>query len=119
MKLEINLNDLYFYSYIGVFPQEKTVGNEFNVDLSVIIDVSEDIIKNDDISTIISYADLYEIIREEMQQKYDLLETAALNIRNKILEKWSNIEGGYIKITKLKPPIKSFIGKASIKLNFF
>ena len=37
----IQLNDLRFYAFIGVDPQERKVGNEYSVDLSISTDAGD------------------------------------------------------------------------------
>lgn len=116
MMMEISLENVRFKAFHGVFPEEKIKGNEFIVDLSVEIYWDKKI--PDDLDSTISYADLYEIIREEMEKTSDLIETVATRIKKKITERWEQIQGGFIKITKLHPPIQGFQGVASVKLKF-
>lgn len=118
MNLEILLTGVSFYSYHGVFNQEKELGNEFIVDLSVTIPWGETEI-SDDLNKTVSYADLYEIVKEEMEIPSNLIETVATRIRNRIVSKYNVITEGSIKITKKRPPIPGFFGQTAVQLNFF
>lgn len=118
MEFEIKLSDLQFYAYHGVLPEEEKLGNRFSVDLEIKFPVDNNNAE-DDICNTVSYADLYDIVKEEMEFKSKLLETVALRIRKRICDKWNNISSGKISITKLTPPIPSCIGKATVSLNFF
>ena len=114
--ITISLSDVRFFAYHGVFPQERRVGNEFSVDIDVIIP-EEMIDESDQIKNTVSYADIYDIIKVEMDRPCELLETVLLKIRKRIRDIWPDVKGGKIKITKISPPISGFIGSASVTLD--
>lgn len=116
-EFEINLKDIHFYSYHGVMSQESKVGNEFTVNLSIRIPYSDDILK-DDLEATISYADLYDIVAEEMASPKKLLETVAAQICKRCYEKWDYILGGEITICKSAPPIRGITGQSEVRLFF-
>ena len=117
MEFEISLTDLRFYAYHGVMDEEKAIGNEFRVDLTVVIP-SCDAIEEDKLEHTVSYADLYEIIAETMSKPRNLLEKVALNIVREIKNRFSEIRNGWIRIEKTRPPIQGMLGSASVKLKF-
>lgn len=114
--LEISLLDLRFHSRHGVFPQENTVGNEFSVDVSVT--VPRDLVSGDEISTTVSYADIYGIVKEEMSIPRKLMETIAVAIAGRLQSNWHEIKGGSISITKINPPIAGITGSARVRYDF-
>lgn len=114
--LSIQLSGCRFHSHHGVFPQERNVGNEFVVDASVVIPAER--VCDDSIATSISYADLYEIVKKEMEEPRMLLETVAGRIADRILSKYPEIISGSITICKPAPPISGFSGEAKICLQF-
>lgn len=116
-EVEISLNNLSFFGYHGVLKEERKLGNEFKVDLSVSIPFNEGM-KEDNLESTISYADLYEIVREEMQRPKKLLEKIAIDIIERIQENFAFVTGGYIRIEKVRPPIPEMLGSASVTLKF-
>ena len=117
MEFKISLDDIRFHAFHGVEDFEREFGNEFRVSLSVNLPyVSE--MENDELSHTVSYADLYEIVKEVMATPCKLLETVALKIASKIKTTYPQITGGNISIQKLRPPIKEMLGSASVTLNF-
>lgn len=88
--IEIALSDLHFHARHGVFKQENIVGNEFIVALNVRIPFTDGI-DDDDLDATISYADLYDIIADEMKRPRKLLETVANDICLRICGKWPQI----------------------------
>ena len=117
MEYKICLNNLHFYSFIGVAEEERKIGNEFKVSLTVFIPYSEEIEK-DEIEATVSYADLFEIIKEEMGVKRKLLEKTASEISRHIRQKFPQIKNGEITIEKVHPPIPGMLGSASVSLLF-
>lgn len=115
--LTISVENVKFFAYHGVFEMERVVGNEFEVSLSVEMSMPESL-KDDNLSDTISYADIFQIIRTEMEIPSCLIEHVAYRIVQKIRNKWDQIKKGEIKITKVSPPIEAFTGNASVKINF-
>lgn len=118
MDFEICLNDLRFFAYHGVLEEERKIGNEFIVNLSVRIPFDPQI-DQDDLEATVSYADLYEIIKETMSVPMNLLEKVALEISKKIKYAYpEKVKSGRISIEKVHPPIPGMLGTASVTLNF-
>lgn len=117
MEFEISLNDLRFYAFHGVFEEENKMGNEFRVDLAVTIPY-DDSFEKDQLSEIVSYADLYEIIEKQMKKPSKLLEKVSLSIAKEIKEAFPQILRGKIRIEKVRPPVKGMLGSASVSLKF-
>lgn len=109
----IQLNDLRFYAYIGVDPQERKVGNEYSVDLSITTDADDFV--EEDLTTTISYADVYDIVADEMRQPRLLLESTARIIARRLRSTFPKIEAVGVKITKLAPPIPGINGSAAVE----
>jgi len=74
-----------FFAYHGVAPEEKRLGQTFEVD----IDVSASLkaaATSDDLTASINYSVLFTIAKEEMlRHKYDLIETVAEKIASRVL----------------------------------
>jgi len=75
----IHLNDIRLKGYHGVLPQEKVVGNDYIINLSIAIDLSK-AIESDNLNDTISYAEVFDIVKKTMQVKCDLIEKVAGNI---------------------------------------
>ena len=117
MEFDICLYDLRFYAFHGVFEEEKKTGNEFRVSLKVTLPFKEEVL-NDDIDSTVSYADLYEIIKTEMEKPRNLLEKLAIDIVKRIIENFPEVKKGRIEIEKIHPPIPGMLGTALVALNF-
>jgi 7,8-dihydroneopterin aldolase/epimerase/oxygenase len=109
----IELKQLYFFSFHGLYEEEQKVGGEFSVDLIV-----KYIGGNNDITAIgetINYATLYEIVKKEMNQPRDLLETIAQSIAERIHKAFPIVKEMEICIEKKHPPIIGFAGSVGVR----
>jgi dihydroneopterin aldolase len=109
----IRLEDLHFFSRIGVMEQERVVGNEFRVDIA--FDLPSDDFVDEDLSTTISYADVYDYVSECMNTECLLLETVAKRIGEGLLNKYERIFNIRVKICKLSVPVVNMTGCASVE----
>lgn len=109
----INLNNLRFFARIGVFPQEREVGNDFYVNCSISIDGSK--FEDENLKTTISYADVFSVIKKEMDKESLLLESVAKRIMDSLMAQWSEISEGYVEIIKKAPPIPGIDGNCGVK----
>lgn len=114
---EISLDDIRFFARHGVMEQERILGNEFSVALRIKIPVPAHI-HEDNLEDTISYADIYEIVDQEMKTPRKLLETLSHSIASSIREKWRQIVSLSVSVTKLNPPISGITGSASVTYNF-
>ena len=110
------LNNLSFYSYHGVAPQERIVGNEFTISLKLKVDISKPA-HTDDLNNTVSYADVYEIVKKQMAIPSKLLEHAAMNIVKMLFEEFELIEEINITLLKRNPPMGSDIDSAGVELH--
>ena len=115
MKFYILLENIKMYAYHGVFSQENQVGNFFLLHVKIEVSNCESL-ESDEISDTISYADVYNVLKEQMAIKAKLLEHVGWRIIRSLKEKYANITNIELKITKLSPPIEGVVGNATILL---
>lgn len=111
--LTIELKQLRFFAYHGVYAEERKTGNEFEVNLSVSYEPGNAVI--DDLRETVNYVTLYELLKTEMQNPRDLLETFLMEVATHIHTSFSQIKSIEITITKLHPPIVQFTGTVGVK----
>lgn len=116
MKSYILLENLVFHASHGVMPQEYVVGNVYVVNIKITTDLSKACI-SDNVSDTISYADVFEDIKKEMQIPSKLLENVAYRIMNRLKTKYSQIEHLEVKLSKRNPPMGGQIDFASVLLS--
>lgn len=110
----ICLSNLRFYAYIGLLEHEQRIGNNFTVNVELTIDASP--FREEDLSSSISYADVYEVVKEEMEKKRKLLESVALSISDTIKARWDVVLKSSVSITKEFVPVHGFNGQGTVEL---
>ncbi len=104
------------FGRIGVFDQEREIGNEFVLNIRVRTDA--DHLCEDNVGDTVSYADIYGEVKEVISRPHRLLETVAREIGKNLCARWPEITSGEVSITKSVPPIAGFDGSASVTYFF-
>ncbi len=111
-KITIELNEMCFYAEHGLLNEEAKLGNEYNVTVKLQFDTGEKVISS--IDDTINYVDVFAIVRDQMQQRKNLLETVAMEAAIQLHKKFSRIEKASISIIKTNPPITQFTGNVGV-----
>lgn len=111
----IVLENIQIFAHHGVMEQEAKVGNHFSVSVKLKVDLTK-ASETDNVDDTISYADIYNIIKEEMQQPSKLLEHVAGRIVSHLKMEFPSIEEIEIKLSKLNPPMGAQLDAASVIL---
>ncbi|HOB89123.1 MAG: dihydroneopterin aldolase [Bacillota bacterium] len=99
---KITLRNMVFYGYHGVFEGEKELGQRFEVDVELHMDLSVPG-QTDDLEQGINYVDVYTIVQTIVQERtYDLVEAVAENIAETILDAYSV---DYVVVRVRKPSV--------------
>jgi dihydroneopterin aldolase len=110
--LSIYLQNLRFRSYHGLHSEEKLTGGEFEVNLKVCF--HPPVLPVTSLHDTVNYVSLYALIKNQMEQPAELLETIATELAGQILAQFSLVEEVEISITKLHPPIVGFKGLVKV-----
>ena len=102
--MRIFLNDIQVRARHGVMEQEAVVGGDFLVSVSMDADVDK-AGETDDIADTVNYADIAEVVRQEMAIRSKLLEHVATRIARRLLADFPAARSVTVRITKLCPPI--------------
>lgn len=111
----IFLKDLRFYAYHGVAPQETAIGNEFTVSLRLKTDIFR-AAETDDVEDTVSYADVYEAVKAEMEIPSRLLEHVCGRIVKRLFCDFPAIEEIEIALSKRNPPMGADIASAGVEM---
>src|SRR5437016_517914 len=79
--LTINLNNLRFYSFHGLHEEERVLGNEYEVNVSISIEAKERIVS---LEQTVNYVAVYKIIQQQMEKPNLLLEQVAHELAGQI-----------------------------------
>ncbi len=110
--LSIQLKDLKFKSFHGLYDQEKILGNNFIVNVCVKYLPENDIIKS--LDETINYENIFEIVSQKMATPTELLETLVTEITQQIFDTFQLVNEVEISIAKQNPPIEKFVGNVVV-----
>lgn len=112
----IFLKEIRFFAFHGVAPQETTIGNEFIVSLRLKVDIAR-AAETDEVTDTVSYADVYETVKAEMNIPSKLLEHVCGRIAQRILDDFPTIEEVEIQLSKRNPPMGADIDCAGVEMH--
>ena len=112
----IILQEMRFYAYHGVLPQERVVGGDYTVSVEVDVDVTS-AIEHDVVDVTLNYAELYEVVQHEMLTPSDLLEHLAGRIGKAIMTAFPQVKAVDLIVMKDNPPMGADCKGAGIKLH--
>ena len=112
----ILLEDMRFYGFHGVNPEERVQGQEYLVDLAVEMDLSV-AGRSDRLEDTVSYAHIYRTVRGVMEgEPRNLLEAVAQSITEKILADFP-VDSVSVRVKKPHPPVRgAVIENATVEL---
>lgn len=117
IETTIEVNGLRLFARHGVMPQEREVGNVFEVTVHLTADVAESF-ENDNIDSTVNYAEVVALIKRCMAQPSDLLEHVAARIRREIIACYPEIKAGMVRVAKLTPPIPADMDSVAVVIRW-
>lgn len=111
----IFINDIILHAQHGVLPQEQLTGNDYKVSVSLDYDISK-AINTDNVADTINYAEVYEVIKEEMITPSKLIEHVAGRIAQRLLTQYPSVAAITLRITKLNPPMGAQCQGAGVEI---
>ena len=118
MEIEsyIYLDEVRFYAFHGVMPQETQVGGEFLVSLRVGYPI-QGAMETDDVADTLNYAELFQLVKQQMDIPSKPLEHVAGRIVKAIHEQFPQVSSIHLRITKMNPPMGADAAGAGVELN--
>ena len=105
------------FGFIGVAPQEKIVGNYYEVDAELRFDCSK-AMESDNVADTLNYAIAVAIIRRELEKPANLLEFAAGRIHKALMHEFPYIESGSLSLYKCQPPISTEVRRVGFRFDW-
>ncbi len=110
---QIRLSGMEFYAYHGCYQEEQVIGNHFLVDLLLETDM-EKASKSDELDDALNYAEVYELVKQEMNARSHLLEHVTARILDVLFVRFPQLERAEVQVAKLNPPIGGQLKSVSV-----
>ena len=99
----LTLMNMIFYGYHGVFAAEKELGQRFEVDVDLFLDLYQSGI-SDDLDLSINYVEVYTLVKDIVEERqFNLVEALAETIAGEIIAAYPVDKVG-IRVRKPSPP---------------
>ena len=111
----LNIKGIRVYGYTGYFPEEQVLGQWFEVDLTLYLDLSVSG-NSDELQDTLNYAEAVEIVQTLIKtQTFKMIEKLAEAIAAAILDT-GKISQVKVCLTKCQPPIPDFDGTVTLEI---
>ena len=112
----IILAGIAFYGYHGVMLEENKLGQRFRIDLELGLDMN-DAARTDDVRATISFAVVYDLVKEAFEEKrFKLIEALGHHIMVRLFERFERLDWIRIKVRKPEAPLPIVAGEAAIEM---
>ena len=112
----IELRDVHLFAHHGAMPQEQKIGAWFTIDIKLGI-TDYGCATSDDIEGTVSYADVYDILCQEMAKPSRLLENVCQRISERLYATFGQIATIEMTLCKDTPPMGGDRLKAAVTLS--
>lgn len=108
---------MQFYGYHGLFPEENKLGQRFNVDVVLFVDLQK-AGQTDEMNDSIHYGHAFELVKAIVEGKAkNLIEAVAEDIATGLLEAFDLLIACTIKVTKPDPPIPGHYQSVAVEIH--
>lgn len=111
----IHIDGIRLHARHGVLPQEQLTGNDYIINVRASYDISR-AMQTDDVADTLNYAEVYNIIKEEMNIPSKLIEHVAGRIANRLMDSYADISSVMLRITKGNPPMGADCNGAGVEI---
>ncbi len=112
----LRLKNMRFFAYHGLFPEENTLGQFYEIDLDIYYDLSV-AGQTDFVEKTINYPDVYRLVETIVtQERFKLVEALAEHIAQRIGQHFAPITI-QIRVRKPNPPIAAHFDGIEVELN--
>ncbi|WP_404450833.1 dihydroneopterin aldolase [Virgibacillus necropolis] len=113
---KIMMRNLQFYGYHGLLPEENKLGQRFNVDVELVVDLKQAGV-SDKMEDSIHYGHAYDVIQAIVEGKAkNLIEAVAEEIANKLLSSFDLLQACQVKVVKPDPPIRGHYESVAVEI---
>ena len=114
----ISVNGIKAYAYHGCLDEERKIGSDYVVNVTVETDLKSSSI-SDQLSDTVDYVSINSIVKQEMSIPSNLLEHVVKRIIDSIIKHHKMIDTVEVSVAKINPPINGDVESVLVKEKFF
>ena len=105
MTDRLRLMNLVFHAYHGLLPEEERLGQRYEVDVELLLDLAA-AARADEPQLTVDYTDALALVEQIVtQRRFGLVEALAEALAEGIRQRFSTLEGVIIRVRKPNPPV--------------
>ncbi|KGX85502.1 dihydroneopterin aldolase [Pontibacillus litoralis] len=113
---KIMMNQMQFYGYHGLYPEENKLGQRFIVDLQLELDLQQ-AGTSDDMKESVNYGHVYEVAKRVVEgEAKNLVEAVAEQLAATLLQTFTKIQAVTVKVVKPDPPIPGHYHSVAVEI---
>lgn len=113
---KIILKEMQFYGFHGLLPEENKLGQRFNVDVELFVDLKT-AGRTDEMTDSVHYGYAYDVVKQVVEGKpKNLIEAVAESIATKLLENFDLLVACNVKVIKPDPPIPGHYQSVAVEI---
>ncbi|MBD2872633.1 dihydroneopterin aldolase [Paenibacillus arenilitoris] len=110
------IKGMKFYGYHGVFPEENKLGQQFFVDIELLMDL-EKAAQSDDLAFTINYAEIHAFAKAIVEgPPFQLIEALTGHVASRVLEAYTMVNEVTVRVTKPHPPFDIHFDGVTVEL---
>ena len=111
----LRLRNMRFFAHHGLFPEENTLGQQFEVDVDLISELAA-AGQADDLGQTLNYPEVYDLVaRTTTENRFKLVEALAEHIAAAIGERYAPIEL-IVRVRKPNPPVNAHFDGVEVEI---
>ena len=112
----ISIENLRIHAFHGVMEQERNVGADFLLSLHIHYNIGK-AMETDEVADTLNYAEVCEVVTQEMKTPSKLLEHVAGRICKALFQRFPQATAISLKLTKQNPPMGADCDGASLEVH--
>lgn len=113
---KIIFNQMQFFGYHGVLPEENKLGQRYTVDLELYLPLQK-AGKSDNLNETIDYSHVYHIVREIIEEEVkSLIEAVAETIAEALFQTFPMLAACSVRVIKPDPPISGYYESVAVEI---
>ena len=111
----IRLLNMSFYAFHGVRQEERKLGQRFEVDVELFLDLRA-AGQGDDLARTVDYVQVFELVEEVVvEREFNLLEALAQEIADSLLERFP-LEAVTVRVRKPNAPVRGILDTVEVEI---
>lgn len=112
----VSLRNMQFFAYHGVFGAERELGQRFEVDVDLFVDVTQ-ASRTDDLADAVNYVEVYSVVKQLVEGKpFNLIEALAGTIADEIVRTFP-VEKVTVRVRKPSVALAGILEDTEVELS--